>query len=53
MSVQQVNITISKDCKDNLKRLARKKSAELDKDLTYIDMIKFAIKDQYNIEVNE
>ena len=48
----QVNILISKKCKDKLKSLARLKSAELDKDTTYIDMIKLAIKNQCNIETD-
>lgn len=46
----QVNILISENCKNVLKSLARKKSAELDRDISYVDMIKLAIENQYNIK---
>ena len=42
----------SENCKNTLKSLARKKSAELDQDISYLDMIRFAIENQYNIKVS-
>lgn len=45
----QLNITIPKDWKEELERLARIYSVEEEKTLSYIDLIRRAIQEKYNV----
>ena len=49
----QINITIPKDWKDELEKLARIYSVEEEKTLTYIDLIRIAIKEKYELKEQE
>ena len=46
----QVNITIPKTWKEKLSSVARKKAAELDKDINYIDVIKLTLNEIYQLD---
>jgi len=46
----QINISIKKEWKEQLENLARVFSVEEQKTLTYIDLIREAIKEKYNLD---
>lgn len=46
----QINISIKKEWKEQLENLARIFSVEEQKTLTYIDLIREAIKEKYNLD---
>ena len=43
----QINIALPKEWKEELERLARVFSVEEEKTLTYLDLIRLAIKEKY------
>jgi hypothetical protein len=49
----QINIALSKEWKEELARLARVFSVEEEKTLTYLDLIRLAIKEKYGLEETE
>lgn len=49
MAYTQTNLVLPEEWKDQLKRLARIISVEEDKTLTYLDLIRRAIKEVYNL----
>jgi len=49
----QINIALPKAWKEELERLARVFSAEEEKTLTYLDLIRRAIKEKYGLEETE
>ena len=49
----QINIALSKKWKEELERLARVFSVEEEKTLTYLDLIRRAIKEKYGLEETE
>lgn len=46
----QVNMAIPKEWRDELERLARIYSVEEEKTLTYLDLIRRAIKEKYSLK---
>jgi hypothetical protein len=46
----QINISIPSEWKDELEKLARIYSVEEEKTLTYIDLIRLAIKEKYELK---
>ena len=46
----QVNMSIPKEWKKELERLARIASVEADETLTYIDLIRKTIKEKFNLK---
>ena len=46
----QINIALPKEWKEELERLARVFSVEEEKTLTYLDLIRRAIKEKYGLE---
>ena len=46
----QINIAIPKQWKDELERLARIYSVEEENTLTYLDLIRRAIKEKYDLK---
>jgi hypothetical protein len=46
----QINIALPKDWKEELERIARVFSVEEELSLTYIDLIRRAIKEKYGLE---
>lgn len=46
----QVNVSISDSWVNQLKTIARKESAKQDKDLSYHELIRQAIKDTFNLQ---
>lgn len=49
----QINIALPKEWKEELERLARVFSVEEEKTLTYLDLIRRAIKEKYGLEETE
>lgn len=49
----QTNIALPKEWKEDLERLARVFSVEEEKTLTYLDLIRRAIKEKYGLEETE
>jgi hypothetical protein len=49
----QINIALPKEWKKELERLARVFSVEEEKTLTYLDLIRRAIKEKYGLEETE
>ena len=49
----QINIALPKEWKEELERLARVFSVEEEKTLTYLDLIRLAIKEKYGLEETE
>lgn len=49
----QINIALPKEWKEELERLARVFSVEEEKTLTYLDLIRRAIKEKYRLEETE
>ena len=46
----QINISISKEWKKELENIARVYSVEEEKTLTYLDLIRRAIKEKYDLK---
>ena len=46
----QINISIPIEWKDELEKLARIYSVEEEKTLTYIDLIRIAVKEKYELK---
>ena len=46
----QINVTIPKKWREELERLARIYSVEEEKTLTYLDLIRRATKEKYDLE---
>lgn len=49
----QINIALPKNWKDELERLARVFSVEEEKTLTYLDLIRQAIREKYDLKDEE
>ena len=49
----QINISIPQNWKDELENLARIYSVEEETTLTYLDLIRRAIQEKYELEKNE
>jgi len=49
----QINIALPKEWKEELERLARVFSVEEEKTLTYLDLIRLAIKEKYGLKETE
>ena len=49
----QINIALPKEWKEELERLARVFSVEEENTLTYLDLIRRAIKEKYGLEETE
>ena len=53
MSKTQINISIPEEWKDELENLARIYSVEEEKTLTYLDLMRRAIQEKYELSNNE
>lgn len=47
---RQVGVFITKEWIDKLKQIARQESTEQNKDISYLDLIRIAIQEKYNLE---
>lgn len=53
MNKTQINISIPEEWKDELENLARIYSVEEEKTLTYLDLMRRAIQEKYELTSNE
>lgn len=47
---QQVGVFMKREWIDRLKEIAREESMKQNKDIKYLDLIKIAIQEKYNLE---
>lgn len=50
MKKTQIGVYVSQEWVDNLKQIAREESINQDRKVTYMDLVRLAIKTQYNFK---